>query len=76
MSEKPLPFVITDRRKFNAEGESRPTLEGPLAIARIRGLLQEVPLARRDACLAEQIPVRAEQRFQHIANEILRLIFG
>jgi hypothetical protein len=24
MSEKPLPFVITDRRKFNAEGESRP----------------------------------------------------
>jgi Domain of unknown function (DUF1844) len=24
MSEKPLPFVITDRRKFNAEGETRP----------------------------------------------------
>ena len=24
MSDKPLPFVITDRRKFNAEGESRP----------------------------------------------------
>jgi len=24
MSEKTLPFVITDRRKFNAEGESRP----------------------------------------------------
>lgn len=24
MPEKPLPFVITDRRKFNAEGESRP----------------------------------------------------
>ena len=24
MSEKPLPFVITDRRKFNAEGDSRP----------------------------------------------------
>lgn len=24
MSEKPLPFVITDRRKFNAEGELRP----------------------------------------------------
>jgi hypothetical protein len=24
MPEKPLPFVITDRRKFTAEGESRP----------------------------------------------------
>ena len=24
MSEKPLPFVITDRRKFNSEGEPRP----------------------------------------------------
>jgi hypothetical protein len=24
MSDKPLPFVITDRRKFNAEGEPRP----------------------------------------------------
>lgn len=24
MSDKPLPFVITDRRKFNAEGETRP----------------------------------------------------
>ena len=24
MSDKPLPFVITDRRKFNAEGEARP----------------------------------------------------
>jgi hypothetical protein len=24
MSDKTLPFVITDRRKFNAEGESRP----------------------------------------------------
>jgi len=24
MSEKPLPFVITDRRKFTAEGEPRP----------------------------------------------------
>lgn len=24
MSEKPLPFVITDRRKFNADGEPRP----------------------------------------------------
>ena len=24
MSDKPLPFVITDRRKFNSEGESRP----------------------------------------------------
>jgi hypothetical protein len=24
MPEKPLPFVITDRRKFNAEGETRP----------------------------------------------------
>ncbi len=24
MSEKPLPFVITDRRKFNAEGDTRP----------------------------------------------------
>ncbi len=24
MSDKPLPFVITDRRKFNSEGEPRP----------------------------------------------------
>ncbi len=24
MSDKPLPFVITDRRKFTAEGEARP----------------------------------------------------
>ena len=24
MSEKPLPFVITDRRKFNSDGEPRP----------------------------------------------------
>jgi hypothetical protein len=24
MSEKPLPFVVTDRRKFTPEGESRP----------------------------------------------------
>ena len=24
MPEKPLPFVVTDRRKFNAEGEARP----------------------------------------------------
>lgn len=24
MSEKPLPFVITDRRKFNADGDPRP----------------------------------------------------
>jgi hypothetical protein len=24
MPEKPMPFVITDRRKFNAEGEARP----------------------------------------------------
>jgi hypothetical protein len=24
MSDKPLPFVVTDRRKFNAEGEARP----------------------------------------------------
>ena len=24
MSDKPLPFVITDRRKFNADGETRP----------------------------------------------------
>ena len=27
MSEKTLPFVVNDRRKFNAEGELRPDAE-------------------------------------------------
>jgi hypothetical protein len=27
MSEKPLPFVITDRRKFNSDGEPRESVE-------------------------------------------------
>src|SRR5206468_6324949 len=58
------------------DDESRRTLQCPLAIDRIDGLLKEKPLARRDSALREEIPVWTEERSQHVVNEIFCLLLG
>lgn len=63
MSEKPLPFVITDRRKFNAEGESRPDADpSPAREPRPETLVSE-PVAEAPA------PVEAAPVEESIATE-------
>ena len=59
MSDKTLPFVITDRRKFNAEGEPRPDADpSPEREARPELKLQpihEVPAAETSALEPEAV---------------------
>ncbi len=59
MSDKPLPFVITDRRKFNAEGEARPDADpSPEREARATSasLAEAPPPQSTPSATAAQIP--------------------
>ena len=62
MSEKPLPFVITDRRKFNAEGESRPDADpSPAREPRPETLVAPTPDAGAPSQSASPIEVGSQQ---------------
>lgn len=45
MSDKPLPFVVTDRRKFNAEGQPRPDADPSPEHIRPEAALPPLPAA-------------------------------
>lgn len=54
MSDKTIPFVITDRRKFNAEGEARPDADpSPEREVRTLELVAEAPV---EAAAGEAAP--------------------
>ena len=64
MSEKPLPFVITDRRKFNPDGEARPDADlSPAREPRPETVATPAPVAEMPA------PVEAAPEPEPIAIE-------
>ena len=77
MSEKPLPFVITDRRKFNAEGETRPDADpspereprpetlAPTPVAEMPAPVQAAPEPEANTTEPQLPPAPTEEQMEH-----------
>jgi hypothetical protein len=77
MSDKPLPFVITDRRKFNTDGEPRPDADpkperetrspGPIEMKPASPSVAEMPHPPAPLPVPQPIAEAAEPEFQEAA---------
>jgi hypothetical protein len=62
MSEQNKPFVVTDRRKFNADGDPRPDAAPPTEKERRDPPAVEAPVAAEPVASAPTAPEEAEPR--------------
>jgi hypothetical protein len=69
MSEKPLPFVITDRRKFNPDGQPRETSDAPSVTASTPPPATEAEVTHPDNVVEMPAPASEPLRKDEVESE-------